>query len=97
MDSRRALILLLIAVVAALVPLAQASPPDQTWISGIYDNADYDDVILLITSRVSTVESGVVWLLRPVSMVVSLVVQHDGQFTPLLPLPSNPSRAPPTA
>ena len=25
--------------------MADASPPDQTWIGGVYDNADYDDVI----------------------------------------------------
>jgi hypothetical protein len=29
--------------------LAQASPPDPTWLPGIYDDADYDDVIGLLT------------------------------------------------
>lgn len=95
--SRRLLCLVVVAAVFALTPLAQATPPDQTWISGFYDNADYDDVILLITSGVSTVESGVVWSLRPVSVVVSIVAQPDSQLIRLVPLPSNPSRAPPTA
>src|ERR1700675_2184319 len=41
---------LLITVLIALTPLAYASPPDQTWLPGIYDNADYDDVILALTA-----------------------------------------------
>jgi hypothetical protein len=55
----RSLLLQLIAAVllgplAALTPAAFASPPDSTWIAGIYDNADHDDVILLVTSTSST-------------------------------------------
>jgi len=97
MRERRFLVLLVISTIIALTPLAHASPPDQTWISGIYDNADYDDVVLLITGGVSTVETGVLWSLGPVSAVVSRVVQPDSQIIWLVPLPSNPSRAPPTA
>jgi hypothetical protein len=36
-------------ILAVLLPLAYASPPDPTWIAGIYDNADYDDVVALVT------------------------------------------------
>jgi len=32
------------------VTLAYASPPDQTWLAGIYDQADFDDVVGLLTS-----------------------------------------------
>ena len=39
----------LTGVVLVLVPLGYASPPDPTWIAGIYDNADYDDVVELVT------------------------------------------------
>jgi hypothetical protein len=35
---------------AALPALAYASPPDPLWIPGIYDDADYDDVVTLATS-----------------------------------------------
>jgi hypothetical protein len=41
--------LLLIAALFTLLPLAEATPPDQTWISGLYDNGDQDDVVILIT------------------------------------------------
>ena len=33
------------------LPLAYASPPDPTWIPGLYDNADYDDVVGLVTDQ----------------------------------------------
>jgi hypothetical protein len=39
----------LTGVVLVLVPLAHASPPDPTWIPGLYDDADYDDVVGLVT------------------------------------------------
>jgi hypothetical protein len=34
--------LLVLGFLVALVPLANASPPDPTWIPGIYDDADFD-------------------------------------------------------
>jgi hypothetical protein len=44
--------LVVLGFLVALVPLANASPPDPTWIPGIYDDADFDDVILIIVSAV---------------------------------------------
>ena len=44
---------LVVLTVATLTPLAYATPPDQTWIAGLYDNADYDDVVALVTSTAS--------------------------------------------
>jgi hypothetical protein len=46
---RRCLVLALLVCCGTLPVLAQASPPDPTWLPGIYDNADYDDVIGLLT------------------------------------------------
>ena len=43
-------VMLLVLLVIVPVMLAHASPPDQTWIAGIYDQADFDDVICLLTS-----------------------------------------------
>jgi hypothetical protein len=39
----------LVAALATLLPLAHASPPDQSWIAGLYDGADHDDVVLAVT------------------------------------------------
>ena len=41
---------LLLMGAATLPGLAYASPPDPLWIPGIYDDADYDDVVWLATS-----------------------------------------------
>ena len=45
-----ALALLVLGMLAGIVPLAHASPPDPTWIAGFYDDADFDDVVLAIVS-----------------------------------------------
>ena len=50
MTSRAALIAFLAAVLATISGLAYASPADPTWISGVYDDADFDDVVGLVTS-----------------------------------------------
>lgn len=47
-----ALAVLVLGMLATLVPLSHASPPDPTWIAGFYDAADFDDVILAIVSVV---------------------------------------------
>jgi len=47
---RRLVILLLVSSLFAIVPLAHGSPPDPTWVAGLYDNGDHDDVVLAITS-----------------------------------------------
>lgn len=44
------LLLLLVLAMAGLPPLAHAIAPDPSWIAGIYDNADGDDVVALVTA-----------------------------------------------
>jgi len=45
---------LLIALLS--VSLAHASPPDPSWIPGIYDDADLDDVVLAVTTASGVVD-----------------------------------------
>ena len=40
----------LLLLSAVLTPMAYASPPDPSWIRGIYDDGDFDNVVVLITS-----------------------------------------------
>ena len=54
---RRVLALASLAVLGGLGPLAHASPPDPTYIPGLYDDADHDDVIMLALSTVGTRDS----------------------------------------
>jgi hypothetical protein len=53
---RRCVVLILLVCCGTLPPLADASPPDPTWFPGIYDNADYDDVIGLLTDTAAVRE-----------------------------------------
>ena len=46
---KRYLVLVLLAYCGTLPIAAYASPPDPIWLPGIYDDADYDDVIGLLT------------------------------------------------
>jgi len=39
---------LIVLPFGAITPLAYVMPADQTWIGGLYDNADHDDVILAV-------------------------------------------------
>ena len=66
---------LLIALLATIIPLAHASPVDPTWISGIYDAADYDDVIELLTNTDATGHLGPPLLTPFLSIVVDRVVE----------------------
>jgi len=48
---------LLAVLVIVPVTLAHASPPDQTWLPGVYDQADFDDVVALLTSARDATDS----------------------------------------
>jgi hypothetical protein len=44
----RVTVLLALALGIVLPALAAASPPDPTWIPGVYDDADFDDIVIHI-------------------------------------------------
>ena len=91
----RLLTLLLLVPFVSLTPLAYASPPDQTWIGGFYDDADYDDVVLFLTAGLHAVQCEPDLVLLPLSKVVALVpAMPTGSAPELLP-PSDAGRAPP--
>jgi hypothetical protein len=88
---------LLIGVMLALTPLAHATPPDQTWIPGLYDNADYDDVVLFVTSGAELVETASPDDLGLILTVVEFVPLDDESRPAALARQSNSARAPPAA
>jgi len=92
----RLVALSLFAGLLALAPVAHPSPPDQTWIAGLYDNAAFDDVTVLITSNLGAIQPSMVSSLCPVDSVVGLVSPVD-TAAPVLSPPSSPSRGPPLA
>jgi len=48
--------MVLITIALLLTALAYASPPDPTWVGGFWDDGDFDDVVIVVTS---------VWRFRP--------------------------------
>ncbi len=93
----RALVIVLLALLIGLAPLAYASPPDQTWLAGFYDNADYDDVILALTSFVGASDGTPAPDLGPTAeMIVTL---RPAEPSPPAPAYRSPYRlrAPPLA
>jgi hypothetical protein len=64
--------LLAIALTLAALPaLAHASPPDPSWIPGLYDDADYDDVVRMVTSGTGDVPACPPTDLRPMHALVT--------------------------
>jgi hypothetical protein len=86
---------ILVTAVLCLGPAALGSPPDPTWIAGFYDNADFDDVVLLITSNLDVVERSIGCSLSPQHLVVAVLLPTDSDTRPLSLGSSAHSRAPP--
>ena len=54
MKPRSFVVVLLVAAILTLPPIAQASPPDTTWIGGLWDDDDYDNVVVSVTTSVAS-------------------------------------------
>jgi hypothetical protein len=89
------LALLLVAVVGILTPIAHASPLDPSWIRGMYDDGDFDDVIGLITFGSGLVDEIVRVEIRPELLVLTAILTPDDDRVPSLSLASAQPRAPP--
>lgn len=87
------LVALMIALPSVLPTLAYASLPDPSWIHGIYDDGDYDDVVGLITSA-----SGAIPAPAPVaSGPLRAPVERVPQISEPVVLPSALSESEPRA
>ncbi len=84
MLTRLLIILFLLATLVGLVPLAHASPPDPAWISGLYDDADYDNVIAAATSMVGPEEPAPIAAITPATIVLQLTY-FDTSESQILP------------
>jgi hypothetical protein len=92
---RVALTLILLTSLLVLAPLAYASPSDPTWVSGIYDDADFDAIVDFITSEAGAVEQfGAVTSCCAEIVVIAVVGSDQDPALILLPF-SDAIRAPP--
>jgi hypothetical protein len=92
---RRSVVLLIVGTMLSLGVLAYASPPDPDWISGLWDNGDYDNIILLVTSGVGITDSHSLETGRPLVVVSELVSTVDDAPAAARPRQSASTRAPP--
>ncbi len=97
MKVRCSVLLALIGVLAALTPLAYASPPDPSWIRGLYDDADFDNVVAFLTSGAGVIEPFPLDDACAIPLAVALLRQTDEGPTPSGILVSLHPRAPPPA
>ena len=94
---RRLVTLLLLVPLFWLTSLAYASPPDQTWIGGFYDDNDYDDVVLFITGGLTAVSTTIVDPIAPTTISLGQVDPGRPHTVPVRPVESLSTRAPPPA
>ena len=86
-----------LSALVALTALAYASPQDPAWIKGLYDDADYDDIVALIISGAALVEPFASASPRPVATLVTYVFRTGGIPVPGPSPSANPVRAPPAS
>lgn len=97
MSLHRLLALGLVAAILVLTPTANASPPDESWPIGLYDDDDFDNVVLFITSSFGVIESNLLGSLRSSPYAVGLATPMTTDPHPISPLLSVVGRAPPPA
>ena len=83
-----------LSAVATLVPLAYAAPADPTWIDGVWDDGDQDDVMSFIISNSSTIEPQFAHD-GTIHAVAALLPQADERAAHFRARASPPTRAPP--
>jgi hypothetical protein len=74
--------LVVVGVLACGPLVAYADPPDPTWIPGLWDDADYDDVIVRFTSTSSVTETHALCTLEPHWIPIWTVSAADEPLTP---------------
>jgi hypothetical protein len=88
---------LLLGLMVALTSMAWASPTDPAWIKGIYDDGDFDDVIIHLTSGASAIPALLLADRRPLLGCVRLEFVADDTLDAVSLLSPHAPRAPPAA
>src|SRR5215831_9560630 len=86
---------ILFLAIGLLTPMAYASPPDPSWINGVYDDADFDDVVVLVTLGAGVVEPPPITDLSPLPPPAIWLVQATDSSPSTLSSTAHHSRAPP--
>jgi hypothetical protein len=85
----------LLTALVALTPLAYASPPDPTWVSGIFDDDDNDNGVFFVTSSTATLDPFPLCGWSPFHVFGAALVIEDREWTSPQYFSSVDARAPP--
>jgi len=88
---------LIVGLMTSLALMAWASPIDPSWTKGVYDEGDFDDVVLYLTSGTIALPALPVHDLRPALAFVSADPVLDERSATAPPPASHSSRAPPVS
>jgi hypothetical protein len=88
-------VIVLATLLTALAPMAHASPPDPSWIPGVYDEGDFDDVVALVTQTAGRVDTTPLDDRGPELVVVDLLGPVSEHALPSSPRSPSPTRGPP--
>jgi hypothetical protein len=85
---------ILVLALLTLCPVASASPIDPTWIAGFWDDGDYDNVVIWVTSMASAADMKLVVALVSLLVFVSVTTLEPESFGARM-FSQTTSRAPP--
>ena len=88
---------LLVVLMGILFPMAWASPTDPTWGTGMYDDADFDDVVAYLTSGMTGIPGLPIVYHVSFMVFVSAGPLLSESFPPVPPAATRSPRAPPLA
>ena len=92
--ARTAAAVVLAIVVLSLTPIAHACPTDPTWISGFYDDNDYDDVVLFLTG-LTAVSTAIADPIGPIAISLGQIDPSRPNTVPVRSFAPRSTRAPP--
>jgi hypothetical protein len=92
----RGFVLVLVALMLTLTGVAYATPLDPSWVPGLYDDDDFDNVVDFITSSAGLAIALVTTGLCPVQNRIVLLLQPADDVVAFIPLSPFGPRAPPT-
>jgi len=88
---------LVVSLMVVLSPMAWASPIDPSWIKGVYDDGDFDDIVVYLTSGTFAVPALQLAELFPTLLSVRVDVVPDEQRDAGTPFSLHVPRAPPAS
>jgi hypothetical protein len=92
---RDVLVAVTLVLLATMSSFAYASPPDPSWVHGIYDDADFDDVVGLVMQAAAVVGPANLTGLQLMPPLAAIAALLPEQSPSILSISTLHARAPP--